>query len=148
MLETHRIFGTSQIDWLQTKTGDGTHCLRSTHIPSPPSKKATSTSELTASDASPCAVLRRRSQSRQTSRSRKRPATLVPICNRTSAAAFIAASGSKAFGGVPSTTASVQGKRFPKSPSQDETGGRPRQRPSRCSRCFQSCGPSMSCSGI
>src|SRR5215471_18418727 len=116
MLEHHRIFGTSQVYWLQTKAGDDTQCLRNTHRQSPPPKKIASTYELTARDASPCAALRQRSQSRQTSRSRKRPARLVPIYNRTSAAAFTHASDSKAFGGVLSTTASAQGKRFPRSP--------------------------------
>src|SRR5262245_9002083 len=101
-----------------------THCLSNTHRQSPPSKEVASTYELTARDASPCAVLRQRSQSRQTFRSQKTPARLVPICNRTSAAAFTHASGSRAFGAAPSTTASARGKRFPRSPSQDETGGR------------------------
>src|SRR5438067_1242790 len=137
MLETHRIFGKSQVYWLQTKIGDDTHCLRNTNMQSPPPKEVTSTYELTVRDASPCAVLRRRSPSRQTSRSRKTLDRLAPICNRTSAAAFTHASGSKAFGVAPSTTASGQGKRFPRSPSPDETGGRPLERPSRCSRCFR-----------
>jgi hypothetical protein len=148
MLETHRIFGKSQVYWLRTKTGDYTHCLRNTNMQSPPPKEVTSTYELTARDASLCAVLRRRSQSRQTSRSRKTPARLVPICDRTSAAAFTHASGSKAFGVAPSTTASAQDKRFPRSPLEDETGVRLLELQSRCSRRFQSCATSMNCSGI
>jgi hypothetical protein len=148
MLDTHRIFGTSQVYWLQTKTGDNTRCLRNPNLQSPHPIKVTSTYELTARGASPSAVLLRRSQSRQTSQSRKTPAKLALICNRTSAVAFIHASGSRAFGVAPSTTASAQGKRFPRSLSEDETGGRPLELQSRYSRCFQSCGPSMSCSGI
>src|SRR5215472_12492927 len=132
-------FGTSQVYWLQTKTGDDTQCLRNLPMPSPPPKRVASTYELTASDASPCAVWHQPSPCRQTSRSRNTLASLVPIYNQTSAAAFTRASGSKAFGAAPSTTASAQGKRFPRSPSQDKTGGRLQQRLGRCSLCLPSC---------
>src|SRR5215471_5959369 len=86
-----------------SQEGDDTRCLSNTHLQSPPPEEVASTYELTASAASPCAVWRRRSPSRQTSRSRNTPARLVPICNRTSAAAFTHASGSRAFGVAPST---------------------------------------------
>ncbi len=130
------------------RTGDRARCLRKANMQSSPPKEVASTYELTARAASHCAVSRRPSQPRQTSRSRKTPGRLVPICNRTSAAAFTHASGSRAFGVAPSTTASAQGKRSPRSPSADRTGGGPLELQSRCSRCSRSCVTSMSCSGI
>src|ERR1035437_5508667 len=68
--------------------GDLQGCLRNPNRWSPPPKEIASAYELTARAASPCAVSRRPSQPRQTSRSTRRPGRLVPIFNRTSAAAF------------------------------------------------------------
>lgn len=128
--------------------GGYTGCLRNTNLRSSLPKEVLSTYELTARNVLLCAVSHRLFPPRQTSHSRNMPASLVPICNRTFAAVFTPTSGSRGFGVAPSTTASVQDKKFPSLPSADWTGGVPLGLQCRCLRCFSSCGTSMSCSGI
>jgi len=103
---------------------------------------------LTAKAVSVCAVSHCTFQLRKASQSTKTQVSPAPTCSRTFAVVFTKVLVSGALKAALLLTALARGKRFPKLPMADMTGGKFQNPRSKCMRFFILCGKSMKWSGI